>query len=209
MRTRSSAAARRPATTVDATSLYPQLKRVLSSCVQAPSWVLDDAAQTAWIQLLDAPHPVAPEHALGWLATTARREALRLMRFEAAETPLDQPVTAVQSGAPLCAATQPPLPPAIAELRERLRRIDRLPMRQRRMIWLQAAGYDYEEIAENSGETLRSVERQLRLAKKRIGARRRISDESKRRRSEAPERRRGEAPERRRGEAPARQVTAA
>lgn len=163
--------------------LAPQLARVLSATVQADEEVLEEARHLAWIRLLCGEAHVDEEHALGWLATTARREALRMLRRNRAHpgsvgeqvTPEDAAADRRGASPALSVgcrfAPPPPLPTeAVAELRERLRTVDRLPLRQRRLVWLQAAGYDYAEMAERTGETLRSVERQLRYAKRTLTA---------------------------------------
>jgi DNA-directed RNA polymerase specialized sigma24 family protein len=47
----------------------------------------------------------------------------------------------------------------------RLELIDSLPDRRRRLVWLQALGFTYPEIATHAGESERSVERQLTKAR--------------------------------------------
>lgn len=47
-----------------------------------------DAMQTTWLRLAENVHRVqSPEHLGGWLATTARRECLRILRHQAKHTP--------------------------------------------------------------------------------------------------------------------------
>jgi DNA-directed RNA polymerase specialized sigma24 family protein len=57
--------------------------------------------------------------------------------------------------------------PAPEELREPWRRLEELgclPERQRRALWLHAAGFSYEEIATHERCSTRTVERQLARA---------------------------------------------
>lgn len=51
------------------------------------------------------------------------------------------------------------------EDRELLALIDRLPERKRRILLLHALGYRYDEIGELTGDTVRTVDRQLARAK--------------------------------------------
>jgi DNA-directed RNA polymerase specialized sigma24 family protein len=54
------------------------------------------------------------------------------------------------------------------ELRERLAEIRRLPARQQRLVMLQGFGYEYEEIAAATGDSRRTVMRQLTRARQRL-----------------------------------------
>jgi RNA polymerase sigma factor (sigma-70 family) len=150
--------------------LGPRLKRVVSGCVQAPDWVVEDACQLAWMRLVATPHAVDHEHALGWLATTARREALRTLRRGERETSLDADLPEEMPPTPVAGALPSTPPDVIAEFRDRLRAVERLPMRQRRLVWLQAVGYEYDEIAARTGENARMIDRQLRKARVRLRA---------------------------------------
>jgi RNA polymerase sigma factor (sigma-70 family) len=146
------------------TELAPQLRRILGTNVQAPDWLLDDACQMAWEALLVQSEPVDPAHALGWLATTARRRALRLLKRSAVELCLD----ASGHAEPIFGVS--PDPAQAAEFWERLGQVRRLSRRQQRIVWMQSLGFDYAEIAAETGETRRSVERQLMTARRRLNA---------------------------------------
>jgi DNA-directed RNA polymerase specialized sigma24 family protein len=50
----------------------------------------------------------------------------------------------------------------------RLRALDRLPERRRRLIWLQGLGFSYAEMAGVTGDSPRTVERQLRRARQEL-----------------------------------------
>jgi RNA polymerase sigma factor (sigma-70 family) len=142
--------------------LQPQLVRILATNLQAPEWVIEDACQTAWGSLLIHRDAVVSGSELGWLSTTATRAALRLLRRDRLVAPLD-PVPA-----PACLddyRTVEPGPEQQLELRERLAEIRRLPVRQQRLVLLQGMGYDYVEIAAVTGDSRRTVARQLTRAR--------------------------------------------
>ena len=55
----------------------------------------DDVAQTCWLRLVEHLDGIRdPEHVGSWLATTARRESLRVLRTAAREVPMPNEVTA-------------------------------------------------------------------------------------------------------------------
>ena len=54
------------------------------------------------------------------------------------------------------------------EHREQLAVVRQLPERQQRLLWLCAAGWRYTEIAAISGDSARTVERQLGLGRARL-----------------------------------------
>lgn len=147
------------------TKLQPQLVRILVNNLQPPGWVIDDACQTAWSSLLVHRDSVARGGELGWLSTTATRAALRLMRhdrlIESGQEPPD-PLTLDDHRA---AERQPE---QRLELQERLADVRRLPLRQQRVVLLHGFGYEYDEIAAVTGETRRTVARQLTRARQRL-----------------------------------------
>ena len=83
------------ATTPDASfqQLYERLSRrleqIVRTDVRAPETVVEDACQFAWGSLLAHTTRVRAEAALSWLATTAVREAWRLMRARERDVPLE------------------------------------------------------------------------------------------------------------------------
>ena len=141
----------------------PQLRRVLGSHLRAPEWVLDDACQIAWEALLLRRDRVDRSRLLSWLATTARREALAIMRRGATDL-------AVEDGALDGMAARRGDPQESAEFWERLGGIRRLSRRQQRIVWMHGLGFAYEEIAAATGESLRAVERQLGGARRKLRA---------------------------------------
>src|SRR4029077_8405829 len=108
-----------------------------------------------WFRLLQHSHRVHRETVLAWLATTAAREALRLLH-RGRELPLDAGVE--HDG-------RPGTPAELIERRERLRGVERLPERQQRVVWLHALGLSYAEIALHEGGTRRTGDRQLLRAR--------------------------------------------
>jgi DNA-directed RNA polymerase specialized sigma24 family protein len=59
-------------------------------------------------------------------------------------------------------------PDRVLELSEKLAEVRALPLRQQRIVWLQGLGYEYTEIAAVTGESRRTVERQLSRARQRL-----------------------------------------
>jgi RNA polymerase sigma factor (sigma-70 family) len=145
--------------------LQPQLVRILATNLQAPEWVIEDACQTAWSSLLLHREGVEQGSELGWLSTTATRAALRLLRRDRLATPLEVVAEPVRLDD---YRTAHPGPEDRFELRERLAEIRRLPVRQQRVVLLQGMGYDYVEIAAVTGDTRRTVARQLTRARQRL-----------------------------------------
>jgi RNA polymerase sigma factor (sigma-70 family) len=130
--------------------------------------VIEDACQLAWSRLLRTPE-VQPVGALSWLVTTAVREAIRASRREELELSLDE--EAPESGEPAGWGLVDALDVhEVAARREVIRSIGDLPERQRRMLWLQAAGFTHSEISREVGCTRRTVVRQLARAKQRLRA---------------------------------------
>jgi RNA polymerase sigma factor (sigma-70 family) len=141
-----------------------RLRRTVRGLVAASDDQVDDACATAWLILLRSqPHR---DTAFGWLVTVAVRETWRLTRADRTAAPVH---TCAREGAG--AALDPPAelldPLAPMHARERLRAVAQtLPVRKRRLVALQALGFTYAEIAELTGDTPRTVDRQLRYAKR-------------------------------------------
>ena len=138
-----------------------RLLHLVRGDAQAPDAVIEDACQHAWTKVLSHRERVEEHAALAWLATTAVHEAWRLARPVEVALPGDD-----EGGAPAAPAT----PPELVELRERLGQLRRLPPRQQRLIWLQAAGHSYAELAVHESLTLRTVQRQLLRGKRAVRA---------------------------------------
>jgi RNA polymerase sigma factor (sigma-70 family) len=149
--------------------LTPTLKRLLARNISAPPAVIDDACQFAWAALLHERHQVVAGRELGWLLTTASREALLQLRVSRRESPVDPQAPAAVEPATVTWLSVPDPLEVIAQ-RQRLAQIRRLSLRQQRMIWLHGLGYGYEEISDQTGDSRRTVERQLMHARRRLSA---------------------------------------
>jgi RNA polymerase sigma factor (sigma-70 family) len=153
-------------TALPVAELYRELSQRLEQIVRfdsrAPESVVEEACQVAWGRLMDHRHRVRREGALSWLARTAVREALRLRHRDGRCLPLE--VTLEEESAPDAATL--PGPDELFERRERLASIRQLPERQQRVLWLHALGLTYVEIARHTGDTTRTVERQLLRARR-------------------------------------------
>jgi DNA-directed RNA polymerase specialized sigma24 family protein len=101
-----------------------------------------------------------------WLARTAVHEAFKLLRRGRREESLD---ATVELGQPVSWPLAP-APDDLVEGRERIGELRLLPERQQRILWLQAFGLSYAEIAAREGCTLRTVERQVLRARDRARA---------------------------------------
>jgi RNA polymerase sigma factor (sigma-70 family) len=149
-------------------ALSGRLEQIVRRDVGGSSAVVEDACQFAWAGLVAHAARVRRDRALSWLATTAVREAVRLLHRQNEELGrLHEPEDAGRS------CTGPPEPASSEDLidrRERIRLIRRLPERQQRILWLHALGLSYDEIATYTGDTSRTVERQLLRARRRIRA---------------------------------------
>lgn len=138
--------------------LARRLEQVVRLGVRAPDAVIEDACQVAWSRLLHHHQRVHRETVMSWLVRTAVHEALKLLRRDRRELPLES------------AAEQAMLatPAQVIECRERIAELARLPERQQRAVWLHAFGLNYAEIAVYEGCSTRTVERQLLRARQAI-----------------------------------------
>jgi RNA polymerase sigma factor (sigma-70 family) len=142
-----------------------QVRRLVRHEVRAPEPVIEDACQVAWIRLVGHRERVHRDTAVAWLVRTAMREALRLIRRANRELPLE--VLVDQRCAPGNAAIEPS-PEEILEPVWRLQLLRSLPERQRQLVWLQGLGLSYAEMADHTGVTPRTVERQLIRARRKL-----------------------------------------
>jgi RNA polymerase sigma factor (sigma-70 family) len=145
--------------------LSPRLRQIVRSHVHASEAVIEDACQIAWSRLIRRAEDVRRETVLSWLATTAVREAFKLSRRDRREVSLD---AELERAGELPVASSAPGPAELFELHDRLGQVEQLPLRQQRLVWMHAAGLTYVEIAERTGDTRRTVERQLLRAKGRL-----------------------------------------
>ncbi len=148
-----------------------QLRRMVASRVRAPRAVIDDACQTAWTRLcarvdVDVGAPTV----IGWLLTTALRDSWR--QASAQQTLADASDTTPQGegAAEPVTDTAGPLELALAhehnrELRARLKALSE---RERRFLGLKALGLSYQEIAQLTGSSVRTVERQIYRGRRKL-----------------------------------------
>ncbi|MGH2914807.1 MAG: RNA polymerase sigma factor [Solirubrobacteraceae bacterium] len=157
------------AQSVDLAGLYARranwMRRLVGHQLGAPAPLVEDACQVAWTRLAGRRDRVAPDAALVWLVRTAEHETLRLVRRADRERSLD---ALVESEGDRALVAGGPSPIELAEHRARLAELQTLPQRQRRLLWLQALGLSYAEIAATTGASQRTVERQLKHGRRRL-----------------------------------------
>ena len=135
-----------------------RVRRAVRRGARARPAVIEEACQSAWARYVAAHDRVNRDAAISWLITTAIREAWRLGRHEARDLSLE---ALVQD--PDDSEWEPAAPDLeeIAGLRLRLEALRALPERQGRLVWLQGLGLSYEEMGQATGDTARTVQRQL------------------------------------------------
>jgi RNA polymerase sigma factor (sigma-70 family) len=115
---------------------------------------LDDAMQNTWLRLFRRMHAIREPEALpGWLATTMRRECLRMIQRPVREVLLgDEPI-----------ADPEPAPDALGEMlagerRDAVRRsLVALPARHRDLMFLLTDSLSYAEVSDRLGIPLGSI----------------------------------------------------
>ena len=147
--------------------LADRLEKIVRGRVHAPEAVIEDACQFAWSRLVHHRRRVDQDKALGWLAVTARHEALKLAEREEREGSLEEELERVGGLAEAPAAL---MPEDVVLRRERVSGIGSLPPRQQRLVWLVALGFSRQEIADRERCTVRALERQLLRARRRLAA---------------------------------------
>jgi RNA polymerase sigma factor (sigma-70 family) len=146
-------------------SLARRLEQIVRLDVRASDAVIEDACQTAWYRLLHHGDRVRRETVMAWLARTAVHEAFKLVRRDRRELSLE---AALEGGEEPAWATAPATPEQLLEYRERIEELRVLPERQQRVVWLNASGLSYTEIAAHERCTRRTVDRQLLRARQAI-----------------------------------------
>ena len=144
-----------------------QVHRLVRHEVRAPEPVIEDACQVAWSRLVTHRDRVGRDTAVAWLVTTAMREAFKLLRREQFELSLDE---LLDDRAQLGESVLGPSAEEIVGHRERLEALRSLSSRQRQLVWLQGVGLSYAEMADETGATRRTVERQLLRARRKLTA---------------------------------------
>ena len=153
---------------LDAGKLYRlygrSLQHAVSMRVRTSVQNIEDACSFAWTVLIERQPPL--QNAPGWLYTVATREAVKL--HDAAKR--THPIPHDARGEPI----ELPDPANAIAAREQLLAAQfvldaaSLTGRQRRMLALQAIGLTYTEVSERTGCTVRTVERQLSPARRRL-----------------------------------------
>ena len=165
------------ARSVQIASLYARhadtVYRLVARRVGAPRPVVEDACQTAWTRLcshdeVDVDHP----RVLWWLVVTATREGWK-RAHQPRELSVDGTPDAHDEDQGLEARGPAPDPCDVALAREqhsiRVGLLAGLSARERRYLGLQAIGLSYLEIAELTGSTPRTVERQIYRGRCKLG----------------------------------------
>ncbi|HTU31431.1 MAG TPA: sigma-70 family RNA polymerase sigma factor [Solirubrobacteraceae bacterium] len=138
-----------------------RVRRLVHLRLTAPDAVVEDACQVAWMRLVRNRDRVRRATAASWLVRVAAREALRLMDLGDRDRALED----LDGDDSRCA---PDLIEAFADRHVRLGAIDRLPERQQRLVWLQGLGFSYSEMAGVTGDSRRTIERQLLRARQKL-----------------------------------------
>ena len=158
-----------PDGSADLAELYGQLskrlERIVRRDVRAPVPVIEDACQFAWVTLVSHRDRVRQATTLPWLVKTAQHEAFKLVRRDGRDRSLEATLETAGDVPPRLTA---PDPHELAAAHDQLGQLQRLPPRQQRLIWLQGLGLSYAEMAQCTGDTTRTVERQLLRARQAV-----------------------------------------
>jgi len=141
---------------------HADLLTAVRRAVRASDALIEDACGFAWEQLM-ACQPERQETLFSWLRTVAVREAWRLSSVERRPAHWEQGRADGDSGPERIEDRGPSLDRQL-EARCALERVGELPPRQRHLFALQVAGLSYQEVAAVTGDSVRTVDRQLRRA---------------------------------------------
>jgi RNA polymerase sigma factor (sigma-70 family) len=145
--------------------LAPNVRRIVASNVAAPSGVVEDACQVAWGRLLTHHAEIQDGAELGWLVTTATRVMLRTLHAHRREVSYEIEAEAGE----LWQRTDPRQRADLrSQLSDRLGELRVLTPRQRQLLCLRGIGYGYAEIAARTGDSERTVQRQLMRGRRRL-----------------------------------------
>lgn len=136
-----------------------ELQRAIRRAISGPDARVEDACSHAWCQLLSHDEVTLDARGFSWLYVVALHEGYRLGDRARREVTIDS--TERLPGRETSDRTLH---------RERVALVRSLPARKRELVVLQGAGFSYAEIARMTGNSLRTVDRQLRRAKKAIRA---------------------------------------
>lgn len=138
-----------------------RLRRATQLNVNTSPDIVDDACSFAWMKFL-ANQP-RRETAFGWLKTVARNEALRLDGLARDLAPL--PGEDAAAPHPISHRGRPETMQGMIEVTERLAE---LPQRERELVFLTAAGWRYQELADQEGISHTRVNQLLARASTRM-----------------------------------------
>ena len=137
-----------------------RLHGVVSATVRTSAANVDDACGFAWLQLVS--HRPPASIAFTWLRTTAVREAIELDRRTAGAIGLEEAAEV---------AVDPAMRPEglleVIAVGQQVRTA-RLRPREARVLGLRGAGYSRDEIAELTGVSHRTIDRQLGRARRKL-----------------------------------------
>lgn len=155
------------------TALYAEearsLERAVARSVVASHSVVEEACSYAWCQLVRRLDDIDIEPGVfWWLYRVAVRQVWRLTAQAGRCIPVGDPATVVAAAG---LATQSAAD--AFEISSALDVLETLSERQRRILLMQAMGFSYAEIGRLTGDTVRTVERQLRRARQALAATRR------------------------------------
>lgn len=143
------------------------LQRAVSGAITGPAAMIEDACSYAWCQLLQNDDIQLDRAGFGWLYIVAKREAFRLSDRSRREPALGEPQDLPDQ--PACAS------PDLWQIMERrltheehIAVVRLISPRKRQLVLLHAAGFNYAEIVRLTGDTVRTVERQLLRGKRTI-----------------------------------------
>jgi RNA polymerase sigma factor (sigma-70 family) len=157
----------------DEAALYREhhtaLRRAVARRVRLDEDLIEDACQTAWMQLLRC-QPDRERPLFGWLVTVAVHEAYDLSRRRRGELSLDTVVAAGGDRTIRLVDTVegPTVVDESLEARRALRALASLPRRQRRYAVLRTAGFSYREIGQLTGATHTNVNKHLVRASRQL-----------------------------------------
>jgi DNA-directed RNA polymerase specialized sigma24 family protein len=133
---------------------------VVTRSVHTSAVNVDDACGFAWLQLVRH-RPPAPV-AFAWLCTTAVREAIKLDQRMTRLIGLDQLADVATDSSPGAESSL-----EVIAAGEQIRAA-RLRPRETRVLGLRIAGYTRGEMAELTGDSHRTIDRQLRRARRKL-----------------------------------------
>ena len=125
----------------------------------------EDACQTAWLALLAREDVALDARGVAWLRAVALTTGARAARGRdvAAQPIVDRHAErAAGEGEPVDRVVE------LEQLRELRARVMALPARQRRLLALQGLGFSYDEISVLTGDSRRTVQRQLLRGRDRL-----------------------------------------